>query len=304
MRDWCAVRQISPEATTRDKKLLADTTVGIAFRCSSTRTRTSFTVGAQKLGASTISFGPQDLQLVTGETLEDTGRVLSGYLDALVIRTNNAIAEVDRNPPPQADLFTVETAARLMRLFGHFPAEIARDPSLPLGDLPLLDEAKRREVLCRIRRARSLPGLPACIAWSSTWAAVQPDTVALVSEAAYLTYGALLLRAGRLAAEPRRLGVGPESRAGVWAPPLVRDRDRSPRRPPGRGAPGCRSIPNSRASASPRSSMTPGRPRPGRGGSGAGPAARSGSCGSIREAVRVRRGSPRRPWTCPRRRPT
>jgi ornithine carbamoyltransferase len=78
----------------QDKKPLADKTVGIFFRCSSTRTRTAFTVGAQKLGASTVSFGPQDLQLVTGETLEDTGRVLSGYLDALVIRTNDAVAEM------------------------------------------------------------------------------------------------------------------------------------------------------------------------------------------------------------------
>jgi ornithine carbamoyltransferase len=79
----------------RDKKPLSDKTVGIFFRRSSTRTRTSFTVGAQKLGAQTVVFGPQDLQLVTGETLEDTGRVLSGYLDALVIRTNDAQAEME-----------------------------------------------------------------------------------------------------------------------------------------------------------------------------------------------------------------
>lgn len=73
---------------------LADRTVGLFFRRSSTRTRTSFTVGAQKLGAQTIAFGPQDLQLATGETLEDTSRVLSGYLDALVVRTNDAQAEM------------------------------------------------------------------------------------------------------------------------------------------------------------------------------------------------------------------
>lgn len=79
----------------RDKKPLTDKTVGIYFRRSSTRTRTSFTVGAQKLGAQTVVFGPQDLQLVTGETLEDTGRVLSGYLDALVIRTNDPQAEME-----------------------------------------------------------------------------------------------------------------------------------------------------------------------------------------------------------------
>lgn len=79
----------------RSQRPLADKTVGIYFRRSSTRTRTSFTVGAQKLGAQTVVFGPQDLQLVTGETLEDTGRVLSGYLDALVIRTNDPQAEME-----------------------------------------------------------------------------------------------------------------------------------------------------------------------------------------------------------------
>lgn len=79
----------------RSGKPLAEKTVGIFFRRSSTRTRTSFTVGAQKLGAQTVVFGPQDLQLVTGETLEDTGRVLSGYLDALVIRTNDPQAEME-----------------------------------------------------------------------------------------------------------------------------------------------------------------------------------------------------------------
>lgn len=73
---------------------LAGKTVGIYFRRSSTRTRTSFTVGAQKLGAQTIAFGPQDLQLVTGETIEDTSRVLAGYLDALVIRTNDGQDEM------------------------------------------------------------------------------------------------------------------------------------------------------------------------------------------------------------------
>jgi ornithine carbamoyltransferase len=47
-----------------------------------------------KLGARTIAYGPSDLQLVTGETIEDTARVLSGYLDALVIRTNDSITEM------------------------------------------------------------------------------------------------------------------------------------------------------------------------------------------------------------------
>jgi len=73
---------------------LAGKVVGIYFKKSSTRTRTSFTVGAMKLGASTISYSPHDLQIVTGETLQDTARVLANYLDALVIRTNEPIEEM------------------------------------------------------------------------------------------------------------------------------------------------------------------------------------------------------------------
>ncbi len=69
--------------------------IGIYFSKSSTRTRTSFTVGAMRLGARIVSFGPGDLQLSTGETIEDTARILSGYLDALVVRTNETQAEMD-----------------------------------------------------------------------------------------------------------------------------------------------------------------------------------------------------------------
>ncbi|HEX7317502.1 MAG TPA: hypothetical protein VF297_26615 [Pyrinomonadaceae bacterium] len=68
--------------------------VGIYFRGTSTRTRTSFTVAALRLGAGTITYGPNDLQLATGETIPDTARVLSGSLDALVIRTNDSIEEM------------------------------------------------------------------------------------------------------------------------------------------------------------------------------------------------------------------
>src|SRR5262245_47935546 len=70
-------------------------TVGIYFRRSSTRTRTAFTVGATRLGASTIAYGPTDLQIVTGETISDTARVLSGFLNGLVIRSNDPIEEME-----------------------------------------------------------------------------------------------------------------------------------------------------------------------------------------------------------------
>lgn len=61
--------------------------VGIYFRTTSTRTRTAFSVGALRLGARIVTFGPSDLQENTGETSEDTARVLSSMLDVLVART-------------------------------------------------------------------------------------------------------------------------------------------------------------------------------------------------------------------------
>src|SRR5687768_12486727 len=69
--------------------------VGIYFTGTSTRTRTSFTIAALRSGAGTITYGPRDLQIVTGETIADTARVLAGFLDALVIRTNDSIAEME-----------------------------------------------------------------------------------------------------------------------------------------------------------------------------------------------------------------
>ncbi|MEU7996503.1 ornithine carbamoyltransferase [Micromonospora sp. NPDC049060] len=66
---------------------LADRVVGTYFVKTSTRTRTAFTVAALRLGAKTIQYGPNDLQVNTGESSEDTGRVLSGMLDVLVART-------------------------------------------------------------------------------------------------------------------------------------------------------------------------------------------------------------------------
>ncbi|HEY3869059.1 MAG TPA: hypothetical protein VGM10_11945 [Actinocrinis sp.] len=68
--------------------------VGVYFRRTSTRTRTAFWAGAARLGAHVISFGPGDLQTNTGESSEDTGRVFSRMLDALVARTAGDVAEM------------------------------------------------------------------------------------------------------------------------------------------------------------------------------------------------------------------
>lgn len=77
-----------------DPQTLHGRTVGIYFRKTSTRTRTGFQVGAGRLGATTIAYGPDDLQIATGESLEDTARVLAGFLHILVMRTNDTIDEM------------------------------------------------------------------------------------------------------------------------------------------------------------------------------------------------------------------
>ncbi|EDY49082.1 ornithine carbamoyltransferase [Streptomyces clavuligerus] len=73
---------------------LAGRVVGTYFRTTSTRTRTAFSVAALRLGARVVAYGPGDLQENTGESADDTGRVLGLMLDGLVARTSSAAAEL------------------------------------------------------------------------------------------------------------------------------------------------------------------------------------------------------------------
>ena len=69
------------------KPRLPGTTLGLFFAQPSTRTRISFSVAIAQLGGIAIQLLPSEMQLSRGESLEDTGHVLSRYLDAIAIRT-------------------------------------------------------------------------------------------------------------------------------------------------------------------------------------------------------------------------
>ena len=67
--------------------LLAGKTLGMIFQKSSTRTRVSFEAGMYQLGGSALFLSSHDLQIGRGEPVQDTARVLSRYLDGIMIRT-------------------------------------------------------------------------------------------------------------------------------------------------------------------------------------------------------------------------
>ncbi|HET9599604.1 MAG TPA: ornithine carbamoyltransferase [Anaeromyxobacteraceae bacterium] len=78
--EWKLLRKGGPRP-------LAGMTLALVFEKASTRTRVSFQVGAFQLGAEALMLTPRDMQLGRGEPIRDTARVLSRYLDCLVVRT-------------------------------------------------------------------------------------------------------------------------------------------------------------------------------------------------------------------------
>jgi ornithine carbamoyltransferase len=104
VRDWTAaeletVLDLADDLKAKQRRrephrALEGRTVGLVFRKHSTRTRVSLEVAAAHLGATAVSLPGDQLQLGRGESIEDTARVLSGYLDALAVRTH-AHAEVE-----------------------------------------------------------------------------------------------------------------------------------------------------------------------------------------------------------------
>ncbi len=114
-----------PKGRIEPEQPLQGHVVGLIFEKSSTRTRVSFDIGIRQLGGEALTLSAADMQLGRGETIADTARVLSRYLDAIMIRANRhdqvlelaALAGVpvingltDRSHPCQlmADVMTIE----------------------------------------------------------------------------------------------------------------------------------------------------------------------------------------------------
>jgi ornithine carbamoyltransferase len=76
-----------PKGTPDTEQPLANHMVALIFEKPSTRTRVSFDVGVRQMGGQTMVLSGADMQLGHGETIADTARVLSRYVDMIMIRT-------------------------------------------------------------------------------------------------------------------------------------------------------------------------------------------------------------------------
>lgn len=99
-RDFISIADFSPKEITnlfllarrlqksKKSKVLSGKTVGLIFQKPSTRTTVSFAVGVVQLGGDPLILNADVLQIKRGESPKDTGRVLSRYLDAIVMRAS------------------------------------------------------------------------------------------------------------------------------------------------------------------------------------------------------------------------
>jgi ornithine carbamoyltransferase len=84
-----ALRHGWPKAAPDDDQPLDGHALAMIFQKNSTRTRVSFEIAMKQLGGQTLVMSANDMQLGRGETVEDTARVLSRMVDAVMIRANN-----------------------------------------------------------------------------------------------------------------------------------------------------------------------------------------------------------------------
>ncbi len=88
-QDRKASRRLMPKGAADADAPLAGHTIGMIFEKNSTRTRVSFEMAIRQLGGDALFMAAGQMQLGRGETVADTARVLSRYVDAIVIRTDD-----------------------------------------------------------------------------------------------------------------------------------------------------------------------------------------------------------------------
>ncbi len=129
-KDFVAVVELAANLKNRHRagelyEPLRNKNLAMLFEKASTRTRVSFEVAMSQLGGHALYLNPQDLQLGRGETIADTARVLSRYVDAIVYRAYrhedvvelakwttvpviNGLDDVEHPCQALADLFTIQ----------------------------------------------------------------------------------------------------------------------------------------------------------------------------------------------------
>jgi ornithine carbamoyltransferase len=88
LREILDLGEALKDGTAADPRPLEGRTLALIFEKASTRTRVSFEVGMWQLGGDVVVLDPAGMQLGRGETIADTARVLSRYVDAIMIRTD------------------------------------------------------------------------------------------------------------------------------------------------------------------------------------------------------------------------
>ncbi len=156
------------------------------FRKPSTRTRVSFEVAMFQLGGAALYLSPNELQLGRGETIEDTARVLSRYVDAIIIRTfdhNEVIRLAEHATIPVINALTD---------FSH-PCQILSD---------LLTIRDKKKVLRGLKIAYVGDGNNVCNSWLFAAPKVEMN-IAVASPSKYAPDKEVIIKAEKIAKESK-----------------------------------------------------------------------------------------------------